>query len=212
MISTRPRVSLQNEHATAGGRESFSGEDGLNDHSNLIHYGGRFWVMWSDGPAVEARVGQRIKYATSDDGLVWSEPQDLTSHPPNSGPGSPFYGQRTEEGFRFIARGFWQRDGELLALASLDEADRFFGPSLQLHAWRWNERRRRWQHAGIVHDNTINNFAPRQLPTGEWMMTRRTHDYRTRGVQFLVGGVRAINHWESFPVHSAETALAAEEP
>ena len=44
--------------------------DGVNQHNYLIYYSGKFWVMWSDGPGVEDRVGQRVAYATSEDGLV----------------------------------------------------------------------------------------------------------------------------------------------
>ncbi|WP_075087678.1 hypothetical protein [Verrucomicrobium spinosum] len=50
-----------------------------------------------------------MRYATSPDGVKWSEPQEIM---PSS----------SKEGFRYIARGFWVRDGKLLALASHDEA------------------------------------------------------------------------------------------
>src|SRR5215207_9706133 len=59
---------------------------GVNQHNYLAHHDGQFWAMWSDGPGVEDRVGQRVKYATSPDGLKWSEPRFLTPVPPNSGP------------------------------------------------------------------------------------------------------------------------------
>ncbi|MCA9112810.1 MAG: hypothetical protein KDA52_22850, partial [Planctomycetaceae bacterium] len=95
---------------------------GVNQHNYLVHHNGEFWAMWSDGPGVEDRVGQRVKFSKSPDGLHWSQPQHLSPVPPESGPDSPHYGTRGSEGFRYISRGFWQRDGELLALASLDEA------------------------------------------------------------------------------------------
>jgi hypothetical protein len=173
---------------------------GVNQHNYLAHYGGRYWAMWSEGPAVEDRVGQRVRFATSKDGLQWSKPQFVTPEPPGSGKESPFYGTRSSKGFRWIARGFWPRDGELLALASLDEADGFFGPSLELRAFRWNALANTWEAAGVVFHDTINNFPPQQLPTGEWMMSRRRHDYKRTGVQFLIGGQRATDRWECFPV------------
>jgi hypothetical protein len=43
---------------------------GVNQHNYLVHHNGRFWAMWSDGPGVEDRVGQVVKYATSNDGLI----------------------------------------------------------------------------------------------------------------------------------------------
>ncbi|MFN4259609.1 MAG: exo-alpha-sialidase [Gemmataceae bacterium] len=185
---------------------------GVNQHNYLAHHDGQFWVMWSDGPGIEDRVGQRVRFATSPDGLKWSEPKFLTPEPLNSGPDSPHYGTRTDKGLRWIARGFWQRGDELLALASLDEAAGFFGPSLKLHAFRLKPGAELWTSAGVIADNAINNFPPKRLPTGEWMMSRRPHDYKTSGVHFLVGGVKAPNDWQSFPVLGSSSELAAEEP
>ncbi|MEO6784492.1 MAG: exo-alpha-sialidase, partial [Chthoniobacteraceae bacterium] len=185
---------------------------GVNQHNYLAHHDGRFWVMWSDGPGIEDRVGQRVKFATSADGLKWSAPQFLTPEPPQSGTGSPHYGTRTDKGFRYISRGFWKRDGELLALASLDEAAGFFGPSLELRAFRFNKTRDAWEDAGLVFKDAINNFPPLKLRTGDWMMSRRAHDYKTRGVDFIIGGVNALDAWESFPVLGSASELKAEEP
>lgn len=186
---------------------------GVNQHNYLIHYEGRFWAMWSDGPEIEDRVGQVVKYSTSIDGVKWDEPRLMTPYPPGSGPDSPHYNTRNMEGFRYISRGFWVRNGQLLALASLDEAAGFFGPSLALHAFRWNPATKDWDAAGVVQDNAINNFPPKKLPTGEWAMSRRKHDYRQSGVEFLIGGKATLNDWKSFPVMSDKnSALKAEEP
>jgi hypothetical protein len=185
---------------------------GVNQHNYLAFHDGQFWAMWSDGPGIEDRVGQCVKYATSDDGLNWSEPQLLTPFPPNSSPDSPHYATRTVKGMRWISRGFWKREGELLALASLDEAAGFFGPSLELRAFRFNPKGNAWEEAGLIFDNTINNFPPQQLPTGDWLMSRRPYNYRISGVHFLVGGVKALDDWESFPVFGSASELKAEEP
>jgi hypothetical protein len=200
---------IPSEHAVVSDARE---RDGVNQHNYLVHYQGCFWAMWSDGPGVEDQVGQRVSFATSEDGVHWTEPRYLTPEPPNSGPDSPFYGQRTDKGFRYISRGFWIRDGALLALVSLDEAAGFFGKGLELHAFRWNEKTARWEDMGVVHDDAINNFPPRRLPTGEWLMSRRTHDYKKVGVHFLIGGTTAIDEWESFPVLGSSSKLAAEEP
>jgi len=186
---------------------------GVNQHNYLIHHDGRFWVMWSDGPEIEDRVGQVVKYATSTDGLSWDEAKFLTPYPPGSGPDSPHYNTRHKEGFRYIARGFWVREDQLLALVSLDEAAGFFGPSLALRAFRWNGSARKWEDMGVVQENAINNFPPKKLPGGEWGMSRRMHDYTKSGVQFLIGGVEAVDQWQSFPVvRAGESSLKAEEP
>ena len=187
-------------------------ERGVNQHNYLVDYDGKFWAMWSDGPGIEDQVGQRVKYATSRDGLKWSTPKYLTPEPSGSGKDSEFYGKRTDKGFRYISRGFWVRNGELLALASLDEAKEFFGKSLELRAFRLNKKDERWEDIGVVFDNTINNFAPEKLPTGEWMMSRRPYDYTTAGVHFLIGGDKKLTEWRSFPVFGTSAELAAEEP
>src|SRR5690606_25344909 len=115
-------------------------------------------------------------------------------------------------GLRWISRGFWLRDGELIALASLDEAAGCFGPGLELHGFRFDPQSKSWQSAGVVFGNAINNFPPKKLPTGEWMMSRRTWDYKTSGVHFLIGGLENISQWESCPVVGSNRQLVAEEP
>ena len=185
---------------------------GVNQHNYLTYFRGQFWCMWSDGPGIEDRAGQRVKYATSADGLGWGEPRFLTPVPPGSGPDSPYFNTRDARGFRYIARGFWQRGGELLALAALDEAGGYFGKSLALRAFRLNPAGASWDDAGVIHEDAINNFPPMMLPTGNWMMSRRTHDYQKSGVQFLIGGAEKIDAWESVAVPGSNAGLTAEEP
>ena len=50
---------------------------------------------------VRVRIG---RYATSKDGMTWSESKVLAGPP--------------QEGYAYIARGFWPRDGELLGMAA----------------------------------------------------------------------------------------------
>ena len=102
--------------------------------------------------------------------------------------------------------------GILNALASLDEAAGFFGKSLELRAFRFHKATGEWREAGLVFKNTINNFPPMKLRTGNWMMSRRMLDYSKSGVHFLVGGVKAIDDWQSFPVLGSASELKAEEP
>lgn len=193
-------------------RNSAKTAGGVNQHNYLTYHRDHLWVMWSDGPGVEDQVGQRVKYATSRDGLQWSVPKDLSGYPPGSGPRSPHYGTRSNLGKRYIARGFWERDSALLALVALDEAAGFFGPSLELRAFRFDPNSGEWNDAGLLAKNAINNFPPRKLRNGEWMMSRRRHDYKTTGVDFLTGGVKAIDDWRSFPVLESAAELKAEEP
>jgi hypothetical protein len=182
----------------------------VNQHNYLIYHKGKFWIMWSDGPGVEDRVGQRVAFATSNDGLKWSKPKYITPYPPNSDPGSAHYNTRSDNGFRYISRGFWKRGKELLALVSIDEGNKFFGKSLELRAFRLDPDNESWEDIGLVYNNTINNFPPKILPNGEWMMTRRSYD---RNVFMLTGGVEGFNQWQSHPVigHD-ESELMPEEP
>lgn len=162
-------------------------------HSYLAHYGGKYWCMWSHGPVIEDNPTQHIRFATSDDGLDWSEPKMLVGSSPR-------------EGFRYISRGLWVRDGQLIALASHDEAfnDRgrvhFFGKSLQLLAFAWNAKAEEWEPLGIMHDDAINNFPPQKLPNGEWGMLCRDHE---RHVSMLIGGVESPLSWNQAPVVAA---------
>jgi len=52
--------------------------NGVNQHNYLVFYDNKFWLMWSDGPGIEDRVGQRVSFATSSDGLNWSKPKFLS--------------------------------------------------------------------------------------------------------------------------------------
>lgn len=166
-------------------------------HEYLAFFEGRFWCIWSHGPVIEDRATQHVRYATSEDGLHWTEPQVLV------GPPAGNYG--------YIARGLWIRAGELLALASYFEAPDYSGGDLRLEAFRWNRETSAWQAAGMVQNDTLNNFPPQQLADGRWMMSRRdTH----RDVSFLVSGTKSLSDWEIIPFakYTATPGQRPEEP
>ncbi len=153
-------------------------------HAYLAYVYDQYWCMWSHGPEVEDKATQHVRYATSRDGLHWEDPKVLA-------------GPSRQDGFRYIARGFWLRnDGRLRALASHDEAGRYFGKNLELRSFLWNHEDSSWYPEGVVFDNTINNFPPKRLNSGEWMMTRRNAE---RSVSFLIGGTRRFDHWQVIP-------------
>lgn len=173
-------------------------------HNYLAFQEGRYWCQWSHGPVIEDNPTQHVRYATSADGLTWSEAREVM-------PPSP------REGFRYIARGLWVRDGKLLALASHDEAFNakgkvhFFGKSLQLLAWEWQPQEGRWKELGVMAENAINNFPPQRMPNGEFGMLCRSYD---RKVSMLTGGVQSPLAWESFPIstYAAPDGFRPEEP
>jgi hypothetical protein len=154
-------------------------------HNYLIHHDGKFWCMWSHGPVVEDVPTQHVRYATSLDGLKWSEPKTLIPPP--------------KEPYAYIARGFWVRDGKLLALAAHYKGKGAFGvdKELKLEAYAFDEKTDRWNFESVVYDNAINNFPPEKLPTGEWMMSRRDARFN---VFALVGGTKAIDRWRSVEI------------
>lgn len=154
-------------------------------HNYLLHYEGKFWCMWSAGPVVEDVPTQHVRYATSDDGLTWSAPKNLTGMP--------------AEGRAYIARDFWVRDGELLALAASYRGRGAFGvdKDLKLVAFAWNKASGTWTEKAVLYQDAINNFAPQKLSTGEWMTTRRDARFN---VTMMFGGVKVLDDWRVVPV------------
>jgi hypothetical protein len=157
----------------------------LNLHNYLVHYDGRFWCIWSDGPRIEDWPTQEVKYATSEDGMKWSQARSVTGTP--------------KEPYAFIARGLWVRDGQLLTLAAHYRGKGAFGANKELELWAygWNPMLGKWEFVSKVHDNAINNFPPQKLPDGNWIMTRRDARFN---VTVLIGGGDRIDQWEAVPV------------
>jgi hypothetical protein len=188
------------------------GGNWVNQHAYLAHHNGRYWAIWSDGPGKRQgnltpnqhrnvvpghdEPGTRVSYAVSKDGLNWSQPADL-SGPPRI------------DGFGWIARGLWIRNGELLALASHFRAPGYPGEGLSLEAFRWNKAQHTWEAHGTVQDDTLNNFPPKRLPSGQYMMTRRDH---RRQVSVMIGGDQAFNKWHLRQLASYNAKGRPEEP
>lgn len=194
-----PRVPSQ--HAVISDQRDKDGNR-VNQHAYLAFHSDQYWAMWSDGPGISHghnrvpghdRAGQIISFATSPDGLDWTNPKPLTAPP--------------AEGFGWIARGFWQREGKLLALATYYNAPGYSGPGLKLVAYEWTDDG--WKKHGLVADDSMNNFPPKQLPTGEWMMSRRDSK---RQVSMLLGGVKAFDDWRIQPVSEYKGLQKPEEP
>ncbi len=169
-----------------------AGGDRVNQHNYLVHHAERFWGMWSDGPGISRgygkvpghdNPGQHVSFATSRDGVTWSPIENLTGAP--------------DAGFGWIARGFWVRDGKLLALASRYQGKGYHGEGLSLHAFELAAGEPpRWRHLGLMFDDALNNFSPKRLPSGEWMMSRRDGQ---QNVHFLIGGTAGFDRWTSYP-------------
>ncbi len=207
-FSTLPKVTV--EHSTVSDVRYAWGRK-VNQHNYLVYHDNRFWAMWSDGPGLPRdadaaahrnitpghdQPGQLISYSTSPDGVRWSEPRDVAGPP--------------DDGFGWIARGFWLRQGKLLALAARYQAPGYTGDGLQLHCFVCEPNGERlWRYGGLVKDNSINNFPPKQLPDGRWLMSRRDKEGR---VSMLVGGAEAYDQWDVVDIHYDTGSVAAEEP
>ena len=207
--SALPKLKV--EHAVISDVRDAGGTK-VNQHAYLAHFNGKFWAMWSDGPGLARKgvsksahrnkvpghdqPGTRVSFATSCDGLNWTKPDDLSGPP-------------RRESFGWIARGFWVRDNRLLALASHFHAPGYPGEGLSLEAFAWNPFFQQWEAYGTVLDDTLNNFPPKRLPSGEYMMTRRDHD---RQVSVMVGGVKAYNDWKIHELSSYNEGGRPEEP
>jgi hypothetical protein len=172
-------------------------------HSYLEYFEGKYWCMWSHGPVVEDKPTQHIRYATSADGLHWSADKLIV-------------GPSALEGRRYIARGLWVREGKLIALATLDDANAAktgktpWSADLTLLEFEWNAATQAWGPGKVIFADTMSNFAPRKLPDGNWAMLRRDHK---KNVTLLAGGVESASQWQVWPVVTAkDPALKAEEP
>lgn len=157
----------------------------LQLHNYLIHHEGRFWCLWSDGPKIEDWPTQEVKYATSEDGLNWTEAKSVTGTP--------------DEPYAYIARGLWLRQGTLLALVAHYQGQGAFGSDkdLELQAFAWNPESEKWQFESVVFEDAINNFPPQRLPDGDWIMTRRDSRFN---VSMLIGGRESLDEWTVHPV------------
>lgn len=153
-------------------------------HNYLIHHEGRFLCMWSHGPS-EDTPPQHIRLATSHDGVKWSESKVMVGPP--------------KEGYAYIARGFWVRDGELLALVAHFKGQGAFGANkeLKLEAYVWNKADDTWKFKGQVFENAINSYPPQRLASGDWMMTRRDARFNA---YMIIGGRKALDDWRVSPV------------
>lgn len=161
--------------------QAVEGKTGFNMHPYIAWHAGRFWAMWSTNRIRDLQSGQYVRYATSVDGKRWSEARALTP---------------SEEGYRTFARGFWVRDGELIALAARDEAVRpLFGPGLTLLGYRWNGQR--FEAPVVIARDAINNFPPRKTASGDWLMSKRDHKMN---VSMLRGGVRSVSDWTAIAI------------
>jgi hypothetical protein len=68
---------------------------------------------------------------------------------------------------------------------------------LELLTYRYDDSQQAWIRHGKLYDNAFNKFPPQKLPSGDWILTRRDSRFN---VTVLIGGRKAIDDWQAFPV------------
>jgi len=101
--------------------------DGVNQHIFGLTIDKCYWIMLKRWPRCEDRVGQVVKYATIQN---WSQWNNINSShiPGRFRPEFVSLQHRTDQGLRWISRGFWELKENFWALA-LDEAQVFWSIS-----------------------------------------------------------------------------------
>lgn len=175
----------------------------FNHHPFIVYWDGRFMALWNDGYVGEDEPGQRVRYAISQDALEWSEPIDLTG--------------RNEER-RYTASGFWIRDGEMYALASLrdsnaDEAVET-GKDPLLLAYKWNSSQDEFDEPEVMAVDYFAQNIPQKLPNGEWMILGKgggaDGQFSWGPMKAAIGGVESIDDWTIVDLPGAGTLEEAE--
>ncbi len=159
------------------------GESGHMHHPAITHFNGLFFAAWNDGYTHENRAGQRVRFATSRDGLEWSEPAELTGRHPRRG---------------YTAGGFWIRSGEMYALAALrDTRDvGITGEDPLLLAYHWDREQGRFGDAQVIARNFFAQNVPQATGDGEWMILGKSGVGAWSGLKMAKGGAKAIDAWE----------------
>lgn len=168
-------------------------------HPKIVFWDGRFFAKWNDGFVGEDFPGQRVRYATSADGVTWSEPIDLTGR---------------EEDRRYTAGGFWRREGELFALAALRDAhpaeDYRTGKMPVLIAYRWNTATQRFGEGQIIARDFFPGNVMERAPDGDWLMLGKGGTGSWGPMKAAKGGVKSISDWSVRDLPGAGTLEEAE--
>lgn len=160
-----------------GGVSDAEGRRPHRNHVYLAQHDGLYFAMFSYWYGSEDQPGGIVRYATSPDGITWSEGRPLAQ--PVTGHG-------------IIARGFVERDGRLFAWYATHTGDTFFrgGPdaaslarpeserNIAVLESEWMGEAEGWRFNRVVIEGYLNNYAPRNFD-GALAMALRDQDRRT---------------------------------
>ncbi|MBL9216127.1 MAG: exo-alpha-sialidase [Opitutaceae bacterium] len=158
------------------------GDSGHMHHPSIVYFDGRYLAAWNDGYRLEDRPGQRVRFATSADGLAWSAPQELSGRHPRR---------------RYTTGGLWIRDGELYALAALRDARDIepTGEDPLLFAYRWDRRTGRFGEGQVILREYFAQNVPQRAPDGDWLVLGKDGRSSWQTMKSAKGGVRALADW-----------------
>lgn len=174
----------------------------FNLHSFIAHHEGKFWAIWSSGRVNEDSSSQFIRYATSEDGLAWSDSGVVAGDP--DGEDGPL---------RWLASGLYVEDGQLCALGCLNEGgkDGKIWAGAKLVRLQWT--RGGWKDLGVFADKCMVYFPPMKVAGRDFFVWRdeRAHFFTARSLPGAAGQWEVKKH-PHFPpdYRMSETAAYAD--
>ncbi len=133
----------------------------FNLHSFITFYAGKFWAIWSSGRIDEDSSSQFIRFATSVDGIRWSDSGVVAGDPDGElGPQ------------RWLASGLYVQDSTLYALGCLNEGEQLgkIWSEAKLVRLKWSPEG--WQDDGIFAKNCMVYFPPLQVQNRDFFVWR----------------------------------------
>ncbi len=169
----------------------FHAEEGqwqFNLHSFIAHYQGKFWAIWSSGRVNEDSSSQFIRYATSKDGLTWSD-SGVVAGDPDGEPGP----------LRWLASGLYVEDGKLYALGCLNEGgkDGKIWSGAKLVRLMWTDDG--WKDQGVFADNCMVYFPPMKVAGRDFFVWRDERAHFLTGRSLPEKGQWEVKKHPSFP-------------
>lgn len=162
MLNTYNRDLSTITASTATVFEALAGEYTFNMHPFVAEHNGNLFVIHSTNTGtVEDAVGQRVRVLSSSDGLSWSDLGFIAED---------------NQSYTYIPRGLWDRDGDLIAMCTIDNT-----VNDHLYAFKYNGTT--WDNLGVQIEDVLSNEAPIKTEGGKWAFPTRKGNsiYLARG-------------------------------
>lgn len=186
-LPTDPETIDWNSVPTFKGRTSIvargvQNETAFMHHPFIVVFDGKVFASWNDGYVGEDFAGQRVRYATSKDGMKWDDPVDLTGRHPKR---------------RYTDCGFWLRDGEMFALAALRDASDVGKTNEDplLLAFKYDKKTGGFGERQIIAKDFFAQNIPMRTPAGDWLILGKGGVGSWGPMKSAKGGMKAIDDW-----------------